>query len=241
MKHGFKGVLTVMSLFVAAPSAADSWAVTAAAAMGGGGTMCGGGPCGLEISHNNMTTPAYVEDRSPNDETVYRAEFLFDAKTVSTTANYRQPLFNAIARNPDPTGTTGVCPTAQFVTAFRLFHQAYGGLGQISSLILWGTGNLCGERATTGIIINRNQEYRVCVEWTLGVTSGGGTIALAAVDSSSSCPSSGDSAYHIRALNNSHIKVDRVQLGTPQLNFFGVGETSTLYFDEFASYNSVFP
>ncbi len=78
-----KTLLVLMAVcMVASIAGADSLTVNSAAAMGGTGTACGGGNCGLDVTHDN-TSAAYVRDDSPTAETIYRFEFLFDRHAIS--------------------------------------------------------------------------------------------------------------------------------------------------------------
>lgn len=74
-------LISILCLLAAnAAFAANSIAVTAAAAMGpnNGGTACGGGMCGLAVTLDGSTNPAKVVDNTPNNEAPYRADFWID-------------------------------------------------------------------------------------------------------------------------------------------------------------------
>lgn len=228
---------TILFLVVAALAAgtvaADTLTVTNAAAMGGT-------TWGMEVFHDNSSLTE-VRDDSPNGETVYRSEFLFNAREVNTTQNYRQLIFQGTGPNPQP--GVGACPPAAvFATTFRIFHNTFGpgGQGQVSSLVMWVNGNQCGQLGVPGHIIQRNTEYRVCMEWTTG-NGLTGVAASAVVPAANPCPPSGDAAYNTRAVSNGFMSTDFIELGTPRTNFIGAGETSILYFDEFASFRTLAP
>jgi len=59
------------------------------------------GACGLEIMMDGTTTNRFVADQSPNDETVYRASFLFNPNDFAfnggTSAANRHLIFSAAA------------------------------------------------------------------------------------------------------------------------------------------------
>lgn len=227
-------VLTAIMLAVSGVAFADTLAVNNAAALGGSGTACGGSNCGLEVTHDNSSV-AYVEDLTPDNEGVYRFNFLFNPASTTTTGNFRQTIFRAISPNP---GTTN-CPGGSFVSGMRIFYYRTGGSGQNPSILAFVNGNQCGERTVGGrISINDNEAIRICFELETGNSlAGKGRIAV--VDAASSCPASGDPAYQERDVSNGLISVDRVRMGTPQTNGFGAGETATLYFDEFESFRTL--
>lgn len=216
---------------------ADSLTVNNAAAMGGSGTACSGGPCGLEVYHDNSDV-AYVQDDSPDGESIYRATWLMDIASVNTAQNFRQTIFQTFSPNPQP--GVGDCGTGAWTSAFRVFWYQTGGIGQNPSVQAFVRGNQCGERAVTRIPVNEGQDYRICTEWTAG-GSGTGLIALAAVAPGDPCPSSGDPAWSSRTVSNQLTSIEWVRLGMPQNNGFAAGETGTLYFDEFESYRTLTP
>lgn len=228
-------VFTAVSLLFAGVAMADSLAVNNAAAMGGTGTACSGSNCGLEVTHDNSSI-AYVQDSSPTDEGIYRATFLFNPASITTSANYRQTIFTAIGDNPNP--NVGQCPGAAFISSVRCFSYQTGGSGQNSSIQCFGRGNQCGEANVPRIAVTENDPVRVCIEYSTG-NSLTGMFALAVVDDQASCPPSGDPAYNTRAMTNGLTNVQLVRLGTPQTNNFGAGESSTFYFDEFESFRTL--
>lgn len=228
-------VFTAVCMLCAGAAMADSLAVNNTAAMGGTGTACGGSNCGLEITHDNSST-AYVQDDSPTAESIYRATFLYNPASITTSSNYRQTIFNAVGDNPNPGG--GVCPGGAFVSPFRCFGYQTGGAGQNSSVQCFVRGNSCGEAAVTRINVTENDPVRVCIEWSTGAALSG-MIALAVVDDQASCPPSGDPAYNVRPITNSLTNVQFIRLGTSQTNGFGAGESASYYFDEFESFRTL--
>jgi len=217
---------------VAGAASADSLVVNGTAAIEGS--------YGLQVTHDNSST-TYVQDNTPDDETVYRGSFLFNAYSVTgQTTNFRQVIFQGYGTNPNP--GVGICPAnaAAAVGSIRVWLFQTGGSGQNSSIQLYSRGNQCGERSTTRIPINTNQDYRVCFEWSTGATNTG-VIALAVVDAAASCPSSGDAAWRTATISNNLNDVDMVRMGTPASNNFGAGETAVMYFDSFESYRTLNP
>lgn len=93
-------LLSLVCLLAAnAAFAANSVAVTAAAAMGpnNGGTACGGGMCGLAVTLDGSTNPAKVVDNTPANESIYRADFWWDPNTL----NMPDATLMVIARGTD--------------------------------------------------------------------------------------------------------------------------------------------
>jgi hypothetical protein len=212
---------------------ADSLTVNATAAMNGSNY-------GLQVNHNN-TSRSYVQDNTPSGETVYRADFLFNAQSVTgQMINFRQEIFRTLGTNPNP--GVGSCPAdpAAIISMMRLWLYQTGGSGQTSNIQLWSAGNQCGQRGTTRFPIVNGQDYRVCIEWTTGPTNTG-HIGLWVGPVASSCPSSGDPAWATSPMTNSLTATDFIRMGTPSTNSFGAGETAVLYFDEFESFRTVTP
>ena len=232
-------LIAVVLMFGAGLANADTLAVNNTAALGGTGTACGGGNCGLEVSHDN-TSVAYVEDLTPDGETVYRMTFLFNPASTTTSSNVRQTIFRGIGPNPNP-GVGNCHPTLQTASSFRLFYYRTGGSGQNASILAFVNGNQCGERSIPARIpLTVDDPVRICAEMTTG-NSLSGTLAVAIVDDQASCPSTGDPAYGVAIVSNGLLSVDRIRMGTPQTNNFGAGETMTLYFDEFESFRTLAP
>lgn len=217
---------------------ADSLSVVPEAAMGGTNF-------GLRIDHDNSSV-ALVQDDTPNREEIYRVEFLFNVNDVTYppggAQNFRQLIFLGTGLNPTPTSVNpaSICGNLKFASVFRVFHQTSGGLGQNDGLVAWNTGNLCGA-CGIGQLIDRNTDYRVCMEWNRSDAPLGGRLAMVAVPAAESCPPTGDPSYVACNVTNSRLYLEFVELGTPRTNLLGVGETTTLFFDEFASFRTLAP
>lgn len=226
-------IFTAILMLGAGMAMADTLAVNNAAAMGGSGTACGGSNCGLEVTHDNSSR-AYVEDTTPAEEETYRANFLFNPQSTTTSSNFRQTIMTVTTLNPGHAN----CAATTFTSMARLFYYRTGGAGQNASILMTGNGNQCGERPIDGrISINDDEEVRICIEIETG-NSLSGKARIAVVDAASSCPASG--AYpNERDLTNGNLAVNRIRMGTPQTNNFGAGETATLYFDEFESFRTI--
>ncbi|MGB5390981.1 MAG: hypothetical protein WBP10_12450, partial [Thermoanaerobaculia bacterium] len=74
MKSRIIAITAVMVLVIAGAGLADTLEVIGAAAMEGS--------FGLRVNHDNTST-AYVQDNSPNEESIYRYEFLFNPNNIS--------------------------------------------------------------------------------------------------------------------------------------------------------------
>lgn len=232
-------VLSVVGLTLAGLASADSLSVTNAAAMGGSGTACGGGNCGLEVFHDNSDA-AYVQDNTPDNEAIYRFEFMFDPNGVPDTATggFRQEIFRGTGINPRP--GVGQChPTNAFADGLKVFLFRNGSNGN-TSVSSWVYGNQCGARGLNNISISTSGPVKICGEWESG-GSDTGRFAVATVATSASCPPSGDAAYIFRTTSNQDTAIVQVRMGTIAPNANGAGETGDLYFDEFASFRTLAP
>jgi hypothetical protein len=234
--------MAALACLVSGVALADSLSVTSTAAMGGvADQTCTGdgmpGPCGLEVFHDNSSV-AFVEDQSPQNETVYRASFLFNPNNISPGAKLRQNIFRAIGPNPNP--GVGSCDLAGLKNVGRVFLLLYRPDGSRYAAFLQGIGNQCGERATLRVELEPDTPKRICVEMEFG-NALSGRLAIAAVDIGDPCPTSGSGAWQERDLSNGLTNVDRVRLGTPGTNNFGAGESGDMYFDEFESFRTLAP
>jgi hypothetical protein len=230
----------VAMLMIAGSAFANTLTVNNAAAMGGTGTACSGGNCGLQVNHNNSST-AFVEDRTPTSETVYRAEFLYRVRSMTTTQNLRQPIFQALSNNPNPAAPN--CGAGTFASAFRCFQYQTGGVGQNANFQCFNHGNACGQAAGARLPLTVNTAVKACIEWEAGTVSPAvnGSISYAIVAAAATCPPSGDGAYTGVSSNNSSMAIQTIRMGTPQTNTFAAGETAILDFDEFRSFRTLAP
>ncbi len=196
------------------------------------------GNYGLAVHHDN-SSKAYVQDDTPDSETVYRGSFLFNPNNISPgTANWRQEIFKVTGTNPRP--GVGVChPTNQFADAAKIFLVMTQG-GTNYKIQGWVFGNQCGARGLNNIAIPADQAKKICWEWE-ALSSNNGRLAVAVVDTTATCPSSGDAAWVERTTTNNDTAVTSVRLGCPAINNFGVGENGTMYFDSFESYRTLTP
>lgn len=244
-----KTLLIVLTLTVIAGVAgADSLDVNNTAALGGTGTACSGGNCGLEVFHDN-TSKAYVQDDSPADEAIYRASFLFDpnsiAATTAGTASFRHPIFGAYGPNPDPGNFS--CPNTVRIPMVRVFFlwRWWDDSYYLQGI---GNGDRCGARAafvngdsSQRRILFSDGPIRVCVEVETG-PSETGRFRIAAVAANASCPTSEDGgAWAWRPITNGNMAVNQARLGSIDLNNFGTGEDGSYYTDEFESFRTLSP
>lgn len=221
----------MLVLLMAGVASADSLVVNGTAAMEGS--------FGMQVSHDN-SSQAYVQDNSPNAESIYRASFLFNPNNISPeNGNWRQTIFLTLGPNPNP--GVGACPSnpSAFLSGMRVFLYMTRG-GQDYSVQVWGRGNQCGEASTMRIAIPSNGPSRICTEFETGPTLTG-AIRLAAVSGTGACPAGGDPSWREQSMSNNRNQIDLVRLGTPQLNNFGRGENGVMYFDDFQSFRTLAP
>ncbi len=235
MKKIVIGLLAAATL-IAPATFANTLAVTGAAAMNGTNF-------GLEIVSDNSSI-AYVQDSTPDSELVYRAEFLFKVNSLTFSgapSNFRQVIFSVTG--PGNPGVGG-CGMAAFVNNLRGFNLViFGGAAQV--LEFWMQGAFCGPAAIGGPADSRffiadedtngNGEVKVCFEITYGNP---GTGRVSVQDEGDACFSGTTKS---RDRNNSPFSAQFVRMGTPALNFFGAGETTEYFFDEFASFRTLAP
>lgn len=230
----------------AAVASADSITVTNTAAMGSsGGTACGGGPCGMQLFHDNSTV-AFVQDNTPEAESQYRFEFLFNPNDISPeNGNWRHTIFWAQSNNTRP--GNGICPVnpAAKIPAFRVFatFRLDGGVGGarygVRAVMF---GNICGKVGTDNIDIVKNGPNKICGYWQQAVNSTAlGEGGIAVVGENDACPPFGDAAYATASIRNFELAVEQAQMGSIARNNFNRGESGDMYFDEFASYRTMAP
>lgn len=232
-------VLSVVGLALAGLASADTLTVNNAAAMGGTGTACSGSNCGLQVTHDN-TSAAYVQDNTPDNEAIYRFEFMFDPNGVpdTTGSGFRQEIFRGTGTNPRP--GQGLChPSNAFADALKVFLFRNGSNGNVS-VSAWVYGNQCGARGLNNVSISSSGPVKICGEWEAG-SSDTGRFAVATVATNASCPPSGDGAYVFRTTTNHDTAIVQVRMGTIAPNANGAGENGNLYFDEFASFRTLAP
>ncbi len=218
----------IAGLLVSGVAFADSLDVNATAAMNSSSF-------GLEVLHDN-TSIAFVEDTTPDNESIYRCEFLFNPNNISPgTGNLRQTIALGLTDNPNP--GLGDCPVnpAAIIASFRIFAYFTGGQGLNYNVQAFTRGNQCGETFVTRIPIAQDAASKICFEMETG-SGGSGRMALAVVGETESCAGA---SYNEANLSNNLVDVDRIRMGTPQTNNFGVGENGSMYFDEFASFRTL--
>lgn len=232
MKKGMTMIAVVAALALVGSVSADSLAVNGTAAMGGT-------TYGLDLTHDN-TDQAYVQDDTPDGETMYRFTFLYNTSATGASTNFRQAIFRAWG--PNPAAGSGLCPAnpAALVPSLQLWHYAIGGSGEVPTIQLWAKGNICGDQGAKRINIPVATDVRICGEWWTGGSSTGG-VGLAIVDPGDACPAHGDPAYETSNFSNHLLVIDMVRMGTPAVNAFGAGENMSMYFDEFESYRTMAP
>jgi hypothetical protein len=230
MKRLLHAMLGTCGLVLASgiAQAQNSIAVNSTAAMGSanGGTACGGNMCGLEVVFpGGSTNPAKVVDESPNDQSVYRATFWYDASNLAT--------------NPSATGFFHVPLRTTETTLVRspimlLMTQKFN-LYRLSARA--GTNTAGVFRITNRIDLTGAN--KVQVEWSQssapGVAAGDMVVRILEGPQAGECVSIRD--FTGVGLNNSNMNIDDVHLGA-------VGNVSpsisgSEYFDEFESYETL--
>ncbi|MEO1086978.1 MAG: hypothetical protein AAFY88_22310 [Acidobacteriota bacterium] len=236
-----KALLCLLAAAVLAPCAmANSLQVTDAAPLMEGNFY-------LSVDHIGGSSLAYVQDLTPDDEPVFRGEFLYRFRDLAfpnnNQANFRQVIYVAFGLNPNP--NVGECSGLMFAESFRIFHtQTFG--GQVSGLQAWGRGRQCGPRNSgapilisgpNGVDTDGDGIVRVCFQLTTpDTTAEDGIMSLGAVNQDLPC---GDAAFQDRALANGTMSgPGDARLATPQANGFGLGETATFDFDSYASFRT---
>lgn len=234
MKSRIIAITAIMVLVIAGAGYADTLDVVGAAAMEGS--------FGLRVDHDNTST-AYVQDNSPNDESIYRYEFLFHPNSISDgiTLNWRHTIFWAQSANPRP--GNGTCPAGvnAKVYATRVFLTLRQG-GQTYGVRAVMMGNICGRLGTLNLDIPKDSPSKICGFWTQATTpTGMGEHGIAVVGPTAACPTYGDSAYDTNEIRNAELSVIQVQMGSLAVNNFNRGEDGFLDFDEFASFRTLAP
>jgi hypothetical protein len=201
-----------------------------------------GSTYGLEVLHDN-TSAAYVQDDTPNGETVYRFSFLYNPRDLGSTgsAPWAMTIFGAMGNNPRP-ASASACPQAAHIPVFpaRVFAR-YGGPGQtIPGVRLTVMTNFCGVVGSPVIYWSENVPKKICAFVQMGAPLYAG---IAVVDPAAACPSDGDPAYSLvsASANNNEHAVEFARLGNLAVNPYGAGENGSFYVDEFESYRTLAP
>ncbi len=249
-------------LLLAGSAMADSLMVTNAAAMGPGAAVndCAvalnpdgtdatpgdnePGPCGLEVVHDN-TSAAFVQDDSPNAETIYRFEFIYNPRSVGSSGNgtpFAFTMFTALADNARPSNPGNPCPLAAHLPVFpaRIFAR-YGGPGlTIPGVRMTIMTNFCGVLGSPVVYWVENEARKICAIVEIGAPGRG---ALAIVGENDTCPPDDDPAYAEvpGPFNNNELPVQGARLGNILPNPYGGGESGSYYLDEFASFRTLAP
>ena len=191
----------------------------------------------LVVNHDD-TSIVYVEDDTPDAETTYRAEFLYNPNDIQATTTAPGPWRHMIFRgfSVDQNG----CTPQTYMNAFMVYDLHWGSVGANCSIIMWGRGNVCGQQGTTRVDIPCNATSKVCVEFVSG-SAQTGLLAIAAVGAAESCPTSGDPAWKSKTMTNNSMKIEFVRLGSTNRNNFGRGEDGAWHIDSFASYRTLSP
>ncbi|MEM6457237.1 MAG: hypothetical protein AAF772_19265 [Acidobacteriota bacterium] len=195
-----------------------SLAVNNTAAMGSsGGTACAGGECGLEVTFDGNTSPAFVRDDTPDNEALYRAEFWFNPNNITMNDGTFHVIFRATEESAFQAAT-------QILFTFK---------SSLCRLSLRGLNNPGTTRFTNRINVPCDQATQLRVEWTRSDTPGAlnGDMTLSVIGGAGPVGTSVSSS-----LNNSNLNVDFVNLGA--VGNINPATSSTQWFDEFQSFRT---
>jgi len=219
--------IVAMSLLVGGAAYGASCDVTAAAAMGpdNGGTACGGGNCGYECTLDGNTSPAFVQDDSPQDETVYRACFRYDPSNLDPFAGSPGMIYIPIrATHQD-----------SFKANFQIILTQKVNLNRLSIRSVTNSGAVRFSNR-----INASGANRYCVTSTVSDTPGvaNGNVMMQVTDGpqAGQCVSTTDFSP---GLNNSQVPVQNLLAGA--VGNINPGISGPAYFDEFESYRTLGP
>ncbi len=247
-------------LLLAGSAMADSLMVTNAAAMGPGAAVndCAvalnpdgtdatpgdnePGPCGLEVVHDN-TSVAFVQDDSPNDEVIYRFEFIYNPQSVGSSGNgnpFAFTIFTALAANARPNNPANPCPLNPNFPVFpaRIFARYGGASLDIPGIRLTMMNNFCGIIGTPPVYWVENEPRKICATIETGAP---GSASVAVVGENDTCPPDGDPAYAVAVGNNNEQPIIGARMGNIAVNPYGAGESGSYYLDEFASFRTLAP
>jgi len=233
-KYSVLTIVIVVVALAATPAMADTLDVNPTAAMNGSNY-------GLEVLHDNSSF-AYVQDDTPDGESVYRFSFIYNPLALGSSGNgtpWAMTIFGAMGTNPRPASATA-CPQAAHIPVFplRVFAR-YGGPGlTIPGVRLTVMSNFCGVVGSPVIYWTENVPKKICgfLEASTPLSAG-----IAVVDPGVSCPAAGDPAYALvpAVANNDEHAVDFCRLGNLAVNPYGAGENGSFYVDEFESYRTL--
>lgn len=214
--------LCVLAL-VAGSASASSLAVNGAAALEG--------TYGLAVTVDNTGVNAYVEDETPDGETIYRASFLVDVNdtftlaTATTNGNNFITVGQTLSPNPQ-------APTPVWVPSLRLYFMNRT-VAPHCRARLGVYSNINARLLAAPVGIDCNGTVELTIEWTAGA-SGTGLARLTSVS-----PVIGTRVGE-KLLSNHLLTVDTFRMGhavgTPPETISG-----TMYFDSFESYRTLAP
>ena len=202
------------------------------------------GAFSLEVSYDDTTQLAFVQDDSPNGEMVYRGSFLINPDEIDLQNPSRILLFEAFGPTTAANPCQPNCPVYWPVISIylvKVFPAVPGGQYGVQG---WLWGNLGGPRAIMGGVggsnlhlIARDTASRICFEYEAG---GPGTMRIAVVDGTSACLSVYDAE---RTTFNGQTQIELIRLGGPGPYHTGdfSGGSTTIYLDDFQSFRTLAP
>lgn len=222
-------MMAVVALLVSSAAfAANTLEVLPIAAMGGTNE-------GMVITHDGSTNAVYVEDRSPVDETVYRASFFVSRAGGITMDNCGGTCVTShvvfLVRD-DIDGSMGGDKTTFRIILRRL---RVGNADGPRYTINVGTATNTGFRYVGGIVLSETaMRKNVMVEWQQG--NGDGFTKVYARNNTSQ-------AWSLKAertgLTNTNFVVDYVRWGATSA--IDATTSGAIWFDEFESYRTLAP
>lgn len=224
-------LIAALVLIAPAALAQNSLSVTSAAAMGNGVAQntCSGdaqpGPCGLELHWEpGQTNLAFVQDDSPNGETVYRARWFMDLN------NFDMP--------------------AQKRNFFFINHGLYSGTGNPQNTVLRMPIGFANNLHIIGMEVWDNQLNRKGVPWCIVPSDGPFEVQIEFT--AGNVPNPGSARLQIfegGVETCNHIAAGGIQNGAFNINFQtlltraegGLNTPSVIYIDEFSSFRTLAP
>ncbi len=214
--------LCVLAL-VAGSASASSLAVTGAAALEG--------TYGLAVTVDNTGTAAYVEDATPDGETIYRAKFLVDLNntfsqaTATTNGNNFITVAQALGTNPQGGTPLWVTTVRMYLMNRTVAPYCRARLGVYS--------NINSRLLVDPVGIDCNGTVEMTIEWTAGA-AGTGLARLTSV-SPVIGTRSGERNVNNHLLNVYYFSIGH-PVGTPPNSISGI-----IDWDSFESYRTLAP
>lgn len=173
------------------------------------------GAFGLEVVLDGSTNAAFVQDSSPENETVYRASFRINPNTLQLPVGAQVEVFAALQGKKKP--QIILFPERRSKKKFNLY-----------ALVRDATVKL----ALAGKTVIKRKPTRITIEWAQATGAGthDGVFRLAR---------NGKNKINV-AMNNPHFEIDTARLGLSQ-SAVDPSPFGTYYLDDFSSFRSLAP